>query len=126
MPKVLEYKGSDEYGHTKLTLTIENDKITKWDFIATDFADEEVDSDFELAEILEAFPKCQDDEIFETIDLFRYGHSATFAGVIYKPTKQIIGYQGYYDSYNGTEYEGKFIADLVYVTVPRMKDIKDA
>lgn len=54
---------------------------------------------FENGDLEKRYP-----DVFEFYDFSRYGHSDTASGIIYKETKQFLGIFGYYDSWNGTDW----------------------
>lgn len=89
--------------------------IVDWSFELYDITGDEkyedkYDNYDELAEFIEDCHKWID--CFDKINLHRYGNSLTASAILYKPTNQIIGYRGTYDSWQGTDFSEKFIANI--------------
>lgn len=121
--KTEQFKFTDSLGlDLTIEITITEDKITHWELfqngnevdISDGYIMEEYSDDF-----IKTFP-----DVFSPIDLERYGHSATATGIVYKPTKQVIGYDGYYSSWDGTTWDNKFIGDMVEVVRVECNNMK--
>ncbi|QIG65837.1 hypothetical protein phiOC_p172 [Ochrobactrum phage vB_OspM_OC] len=96
----------------RLVLTFGDDeKVSDWklysngDDITSEYG--EISEIFEGSDLAKAYP-----DTFEWTDFYRYEHSQSAAGIIYKATNQFLGVDGYYDSWNGTDWNDRIVADV--------------
>lgn len=114
-----------KYVYTKdgleLTLNIEltDGLITNWNMFGyindVRIKDSSIDDESyanlnNISDFIHKFTELDD---FEYINLYNYSHNHTAIGIIYKPTNQIIGYDGVFSSWDDLEYTNKLIADVV-------------
>lgn len=115
----------DEYKDYQCTisLNIENGKITNWNIYCI-AGKHEITNGYEVVEyFLKKVSGKENFEDFENVNLME-SRSEVTAGILYKPTNQIIGFVGTYDSWSGTVYDNKFVSDVKLVTICQLHERK--